>query len=71
MIEYDFLIVLYDWVCRFNEDELTKFEDQAEQRMLWDIESMLESKLAEPLNSKYNELLRTAREKVRDDAVDI
>ncbi|SDZ31930.1 hypothetical protein SAMN04487866_1411 [Thermoactinomyces sp. DSM 45891] len=60
-------IVFYDWICRFNEEEYTEFEDQAEQRVLWDIESILESKLAAPLNSKYDDLLQVARSKIRDE----
>ncbi len=59
-------LVFFDWLCRFNKIENNKFNDQAEQRILWDIEAMLESILAEPLVSDYDVLLTVARSKVRD-----
>jgi hypothetical protein len=58
-------LVLSEWLHRFNSEDQT-FEDQAEQRVLWDIEAMLESELVEPLDPKYAELLAAARAKVRD-----
>lgn len=62
----DEALVFLAWLHRFNQAELSVFEDQAEQRVLWDIESMLESALAEPLHSRYDELLADARARVRD-----
>jgi hypothetical protein len=59
-------LVLFEWLSRFNKEENHEFEDQAEQRVLWDIEAMLESDLVEPLDPKYDELLAKARAKVRD-----
>ena len=59
-------LVLFDWISRFNEDDKNVFQDQAEQRVLWDIEAMLENQLVEPLDENYNELLKSARDKVRD-----
>ena len=59
-------LVFFAWLTRFNKAEGTPFEDQAEQRVLWDIEAMLESILVEPLDSRYDELLAQARTKVRD-----
>ena len=36
-------IVFFEFLRRFNEnDDLNKFEDQSEQRVLWDIECILE-----------------------------
>lgn len=58
-------LVLFEWLHRFNSEDQT-FEDQAEQRVLWDIEAMLESELVEPLDPKYAELLAAARARVRD-----
>ena len=57
--------MLFEWLSRFNKAE-GAFEDQAEQRVLWDIEGMLESTLVEPFDPKYDELLAAARAKVRD-----
>jgi hypothetical protein len=59
-------LVLFEWLHRFNKGEGHEFADQAEQRVLWDIEAMLESELVEPLDPKYEELLASARAKVRD-----
>lgn len=61
-------IVLFEFLGRFNErdrDEL--FEDQAEQRVLWDIECILEKRLAEPFRADYPAIVRRARERVRDE----
>lgn len=59
-------LVLFEWVARFNKTRRSDFEDQAEERVLWDLEAMLEAVLVEPLESKYDDLLASARAKVRD-----
>ncbi len=61
-------IVLFEYLGRFNEnDNLEKFEDQAEQRVLWDIECILEKELSEPFRADYQEIVKKAREAVRDE----
>ena len=61
-------IVLFEYLGRFNEnDNLENFEDQAEQKVLCDIECILEKKLSEPFNSNYQKIVAEAREKVRDE----
>ena len=62
----DEAIVFFDWLARFNKATNHTFADQAEQRVLWDIEAALESKLTEPFASNYDELLAAARNRVRD-----
>ena len=62
----DEALMLFDWLVRFNDARAGVFEDQAEQRVLWDVECMLEQVLAEPFRKDYVELLRKARERVRD-----
>lgn len=63
----DEALVLFDWITRFNNrDEETSFEDQAEQRVLWNLEAMLEQVLVEPFDSNYEAILAKARAKVRD-----
>lgn len=63
----DEAVVLFEFLSRFNQSELTgSFEDQAEQRVLWNIESDLEKKLSEIFKSNYQEILKIAREKIRD-----
>lgn len=60
-------IVLFDWIYRLNEKEKPElFEDQAEERVLWDIEASIEEVISETFESNYAEILSKAREKVRD-----
>lgn len=60
-------LVLGDWLFRFNEnDNLSVFEDQAEERVLWDLEGVLEKTMSEIFSKDYTELLSKAREKIRD-----
>ena len=59
-------LVLFDWLKRFNEKEHQDFEDQSEERILWDLEALLERSLAAPFSNDYDEILQAAREKIRD-----
>jgi len=61
-------LVLFEWISRFNKGEKMKdtLEDQAEKRVLWDIECMLEEVLAEPFAKNYDVLLEKARSEVRE-----
>ena len=59
-------IVLHSFLARFNQDEKYRFEDQSEQRVLWDIECTLEKELSAPLTENYAEFLAKARAEVRD-----
>lgn len=60
-------VVLLDWLSRFNEGERSDlFQDQAEERVLWDMEASLEQVISETFNDNYTEILSKAREKVRD-----
>ena len=64
----DEAIVFFEFLGRFNEnDDLSRFEDQSEQRVLWDIESILEKELSELFRANYQEILKKARETVRDE----
>jgi hypothetical protein len=61
-------LVLSAWLLRFNAAEhATVFEDQAEQRVLWDLEASLEKVLTAPFASNYDDLLASARESIRDE----
>ena len=62
----DEALVLYDWLVRFNQRDRADFADQAEARVLLDLEAMLEKTLVAPLQSNYAELLARARANVRD-----
>ena len=63
----DAALVLYDWLTRFNQREETTFADQAEERVLFDLEAMLEKLLVAPLQSDYAALVAQARSHVRDE----
>jgi hypothetical protein len=62
-------LVLFDLLSRWGEtDKLSVLlEHQAEQRVLWDMLSMLESKLIDPFAPDYRERLNEAREMVQDE----
>ena len=59
-------LVFFDWLSKFNATEGRRFDDQAEERVLWEIEALLESTLVEPFDARYEELLANARTAVRD-----
>ena len=60
-------IVLFDWLSRFNEVETPiLFKDKAEERVLWDMEAVLEKVTAITFDCDYTTLVSEAREKVRD-----
>ena len=62
----DQAMVLFEWLAGFNQQKSQDFADQAEQRVLWDLESTLESLLAEPLSGDYRAIVEAARARVRD-----
>ncbi len=52
-----------EWLARTGAGEQpTVFEEQAEQRVLWDLESVL----TEPLREDCRELVAAARARIRD-----
>ena len=61
----DEALVLFEWLSRFNQNENVAFEDAAEQRVLFDLESKLESSLTAPLEPNYKEQLAEARRRVQ------
>ena len=62
----DEALVLYDWLTRFNQQAETACADQAEERVLFDLEAMLEKALAASVQSDYADVLAQARSNVRD-----
>lgn len=64
-LSHDEALVLFEWLSSFNQGQ-RDFEDQAEQRVLWDLEAMLESSLREPLRPAYSDRLAEARARIRD-----
>lgn len=63
----DEAIVLFEFLSRFsNSDSKLTIEDQAEERVLWNVCCELEKILVAPFQENYREILNQAREKVRD-----
>ena len=59
-------LVFWDWLSRFNEEGEYLFKDQAEQRVLWDIEAQMEKKSDNAFAENYTEALKNAYDKIRD-----
>ncbi|WP_347123097.1 hypothetical protein [Microbacterium sp. SY138] len=53
-------LVLFEWLTAA-ADDARLIADEAEQRVLWDLESQLETKLVEPLMPNYTELVNAAK----------
>ena len=60
-------LVLFELVSRFSETKKLSIEDQAEERVLWDICCSLEATLPQPLSADYAAALAKARQLVRDE----
>jgi hypothetical protein len=69
---HDEALVLYEVLARAHQGKLPwrestyRIEDQAEQRVLWDVEAMLESILPDVVAPDYDVRLAAARDAVRD-----
>lgn len=60
-------LVLLEWLTKFNEKEHPLlFEDQAEKRVLFNLESSLEKVVTETFEGNYLENLSRARQAIRD-----
>lgn len=64
----DELLVLSDLIYRINNSNILKdfFIDQAEQRILWTLENILEKNTSSIFSWDYLEILEKARENIRD-----
>lgn len=63
----DEALVLLEWIAMFNQNTATSsFNDQAEQRVLWDIEALLERNCNVIFSNNYAVELEQARANVRD-----
>jgi hypothetical protein len=59
-------LVLFELLRRFCDTDRLMIEDQAEKVALWGLLNALERELVEPLASNYDQLLRQARDRLRD-----
>lgn len=62
----DAALVLLVVVARLNESESLAFEDQAEQRVLWDLEAALEAAIPSVTAGDFSGQVVRARARVRD-----
>lgn len=62
----DEALVLFEFLQRFSESDSLTIQDQAEQRALWNLCCLLEKQLVAPFASNYQELLASARDRLRD-----
>ena len=63
----DEAIILFEIIDRLNKsDGKIEIQDQAEQRMFWNIECLLEKELEEPFCNNYNEIVELAKKRLRD-----
>jgi hypothetical protein len=61
----DEALVIFEWLYRQQDRPDGDFQDQSEQRALWNLVAVLETKVP-VLSERYAELLANARERVRD-----
>lgn len=61
LLERSQALVLYEYLASLNDSVPI---DEASQRVLWNVESMLEEKLVEIVRPDYRELLSVARDRV-------
>ncbi len=59
-------LVLFEFLSRFSDEAELHIEDQAEERVLWDMCCVLEKHLVQPFSPDYEALLEKARADVRD-----
>jgi hypothetical protein len=59
-------LVIFEFLSRFSETSKLDIIDQAESRALWNLRAVLEKQLVEPFMPNYLELLRRARDELRD-----
>lgn len=59
-------IVFFEFLSRFSHEEKLVIEDQAEERVLWNLQCDLEKVLVEPSQENYIEKLSEARDNLRD-----
>jgi hypothetical protein len=63
----DEALVLLEWLINFNQTKHPEFfEDQAEERVLFDLEALLEECVPELLEPNYIDSLAKARKAIRD-----
>lgn len=63
----DEALVLFEFLQRFSETGKLEIEDQAEERVLWNLCCLLERQVFDGLPADYLTALQQARDRLRDD----
>lgn len=66
-ITIDEAIVLFELLHRYSNTDKLNIVDQAEQRALWNLCCVFEKHFTLSLNGSYEEILETARARLRDE----
>lgn len=61
----DQALVLFDWLARLDEQNAFPVEDRAEQQVLWSLHGQLEKTLTAQFRPDYDQLVQSARARVR------
>ena len=56
------VLVFFDWLVKFAENN--EINDEAEQKILYDLECLLESTLEEPFMENYKNLIHIAKKSI-------
>lgn len=59
-------LVLFEYLRRCDDEGKYAFADQAEQRVLWDLECVVQKQLVEVFDPQYATLLKNAWAALRD-----
>ena len=63
----DEALVLFELLRRYSDSDQLNIVDQAEQRALWNLCCIFETKSVAPFNMEYGQVLSEARARLRDD----
>ena len=58
------VLVFFDWLVKFVENN--EINDEAEQKILYDLECLLESTLEEPFMEDYKDIINRAKRYIID-----
>ena len=57
-------LVLFDWISKFNADQV-RIRDSSEEKVLFDLESVLEQQITDSFDEDYVEKLKVARDELK------
>lgn len=65
-LDSDEALVLFEFLSRYSDSDKLEIQDQAEQRVLWNVCSELERLLTVQFAESYSQHLEDARAKIRE-----